>query len=150
MNTKPLTEERKRELYRRYISGLVSDGMLNRVRDGVLPGCAPVGYLNTHINGERAIVVDPKLGPLVQEAFRLAKSKKYSLRKILKELTPKGLVSRNGKPIGPSALMGILKNPFYTGRIRYYGELLPGGHEALVDDKAFMAAVEALRIKRKR
>ncbi len=64
-------------------------------------------------------------------------SGKCSLRTILSQLTPRGLVSRNGKAMGPSALRAMLRNPFYTGRIRYCGVLVPGRHEALIDDDLF-------------
>ena len=140
----------KQDSYARFLARrgeAVSEGMWDSVRRGVLPGCPPVGYLNSYIDGKSVIITDSKLAPLVREAFVLA-SKKSSLRNILAELTPKGLVSRNGKPMGPSALMGILKNPFNTGRIRYHGHSSPGKHEAIVVDDLFMDAVLSLRSKR--
>src|SRR4051794_27173632 len=95
-NALPVTLEEAFSRYHTHLGKLASRGMAQKVKNGGFPGYAPVGYLNTRIHGESVIVVDPKLGPLVQEAFKMAKSKKYSLRKILAELTPKGLVSRNG------------------------------------------------------
>lgn len=127
-----------------------STAMFEKVRNGDLPGCPPVGYRNARYPNEPAIMVDEKLAPLVREAFELAATGKHSLRELLKVMTGKGLVSRNGKAMGPSSFWRMLANPFYTGRIRYYGELLPGRHDALVDDDLFMDVVGTIRSRRKR
>ena len=143
-------KEKLRKLYYDELARRCREAMFQKVRSGEFPGCPPVGYRNgASWKGEPAIVVDEKLAPLVKEAFQMAQSNQYSLRAILKELTPKGLVSRNGKSLGPSALWSMLRNPFYTGRIRYCGELVPGKHKALVDDELFMEAVESLQSQKR-
>jgi hypothetical protein len=84
----------------------------NRAR-GLPTGCAPVGFRNRRdAEGRPYVEPDPVLAPLVAEAFRL-RARGMPIRKILAELTPKGLVSRNGKPMGPSGLLAVLRNPTY-------------------------------------
>lgn len=85
---------------------------LERNRANGLPtGCAPVGYRNRRdADGRPYIEPDLVLAPLVAEAFRL-RAEGMPIRKVLAELTPKGLTSRNGKPMGPSALLAVLRNP---------------------------------------
>ena len=127
----------------------VSEGMFQKVREGALPGCPPVGYRNGRCSHEPKIVVDGELAPLVQKAFCLASEGRFSLRKILKIVTDEGLVSRNGKSMGISAFCGTLRNPFYTGRMRYEGIVVAGNHEALVDDELFERVIERMQKKRK-
>ncbi len=95
-------------------------------------------------------MVDEKLAPLVKEAFDLAAGGTLSLRKILEVLTGKGLVSRNSKAMGASALHALLTNPFYTGKLRYNGELLEGRHQPLVSSEVFERVQENLAKRRRR
>jgi site-specific DNA recombinase len=137
------------DFYARDHSRRVSEGMFEKVRAGDLPGCPPVGYKNGRDNYGTKIVIDKKLAPSVKKAFYLAAEGKLSLRKILKILTAKGLLSRNGKPIGVSGLWAILTNPFYTGRIRYQGGLVPGNHEPMISDEIFFQVAESLKQKKR-
>jgi hypothetical protein len=110
--------------------------MQEKADSGVMPGCAPVGYKNVGSGRYSKIVRDPKNDWVIKLLFELVAAK-YSIRKAGKEASALGLVSRNGKALGPSALYLILTNPFYTGMIRYNGELIKGQHEAIIDKKLF-------------
>src|SRR4051812_3898794 len=143
----PLVQDLVRT-YHRYLGGLTKAGMDRKVQAGGYPGKAPTGYRNLRVGGEPRIKVDPVIGPLVAEAFHLAAQRRSSVRQVLAELTPKGLVSRNGEPLGPSALVGILRNPFYAGLVRYRGQLYRGVHEALVSRSLFERAGRSLRRRR--
>ena len=118
--------------------------MAEKAKAGIAPGCAPVGYKN--VGG--GIVRDDRMAPLIAEAFALAACE-MSLEKILAELTPKGLKSRNGKTMGRSALRLILTNPFYIGKLRFKDELLDGIHEPLVSEAVFKGANTSLSSRRK-
>ena len=104
---------------------------------GEIIGCAPVGYKNIEKDGRKCAVVDPTKAPYVQVAFHLAGDSNMTLPSILKMVTDLGLTSRNGKPLGPAALWGILTNPFYVGKIRHQGETLDGRHESIVSEELF-------------
>lgn len=120
-----------RDCYYRERGCRVSAAMRAKAERGVMPGCAPLGYKNAVVNGERVIVLDPETAPKVKRLFELATKKKMSLRKLAVEAEKMGLRSRNGKTFGPSALKAILENPFYKGLIRYQGELIRGNHNSL-------------------
>jgi hypothetical protein len=108
-----------------------------KARKGELVFCPPVGY-RINVDGPTAKPEpDPLLAPLVCEAFERYATGNYSLRKLLKRMTDRGLVSRSGKPMGPSALHVMLTNPFYYGRVRWGRELMEGGHEPLIDLDTF-------------
>lgn len=104
-----------------------------------------MGYRNVRDSYGSKVVMNKKLAPLVQKSFWLAAEGKLSLSNILRIVTHEGLVSRNGKPIGVSSHWVILCNPFYTGRIRYQGGLVPANHEPIIDDEIFFQAAESLK-----
>ena len=121
-----------------------------KAQAGELPGCTPVGYRNARDSGKATVEMDDELAPLVREAFEMAAEGSLSLRRMLEILTAKGLVSRNGRPLGASALRAILTNPFYIGKLRYGGELLEGAHEPLIGSELFERVQEGLAKRRRR
>lgn len=123
--------------------------MQEHAEAGRLMCAAPVGYKNAFVGDEKAVVLDPVMAPVVKEAFILAATGKYSLRKLIALLTPKGLSSRDGKPLQAETLRGILTNPFYLGYVRFDGKLTPGRHEALVDRTTFEKVQKGLAKRRK-
>jgi site-specific DNA recombinase len=131
--------------YHGYLGQRASYALAAKARRGECPGCAPTGYRNVRTGQGTRVEIDPHLGPLVREAFYLAGRRGLSLRKVLAELTPKGLMSRRGQPMGPSALRNILTNPFYVGMLRYKGQLAPGRHEPLVTPSCFDRVRRRLR-----
>jgi site-specific DNA recombinase len=131
------TYQEMKRIYHRQVGRLTRRALTERARQGRVTGCAPTGYRNVTVNGERRVEIDPVLGPLVREAFYLAGRRGMSIRKVLAELTPKGLVSRNGTSMHASALRHILHIPFYVGTARHLGQFYPGQHQALVTPSAF-------------
>lgn len=136
MNTKPIEEMTKQE-YMAWRGKKASLAMAEKAKRGELPGCAPVGYRNVWTGGEKSVVFDEKLAPLVRETFELAAEGTHPLRKILAVMTEKGLVSRTGGNLSVSSLWGILTNPFYIGMMRYGDEVVAGRHERSVSDETF-------------
>src|SRR5207253_10483655 len=59
-------------------------GFYGRLKQGILPMPAPVGYLNVGPGMPKA--VDPVKGPLVRQAFDLYASGKYSLDLLVDEM----------------------------------------------------------------
>ena len=142
-STNPLSD------YHAMTGRMASIAMEIKARKGELVFCPPVGY-RIDADGPRAKAVpDPLLAPLVREAFERYATGDCSLRKLLKTMTERGLVSRSGKPMGSSALHIMLTNPFYCGQVRWGGELLDGGHEPLVRREIFERVVMTLKSLRK-
>lgn len=117
-------------------------GFYGRLKQGVLPLPAPLGYLDRGAGKPKAI--DPVKGPLVRRAFELYDSGQYSLETLLEELHRLGLRNRRDGRVSKSGLSWLLNNPFYIGliKIRSTGEIFDGAHEPLIT-KALYARVQA-------
>lgn len=112
-------------------------GITGRLKQGLYPFRAPIGYLDN--GGGKAKTLDPRRAPLVKLAFELYASRRHSLRTLLAELNrKKGLTNREG---GTLTLCGIenANNPFYTGiiRIKRTGMSYRGVHERLISANLF-------------
>ncbi|MGV3615159.1 MAG: recombinase family protein [Fimbriimonas sp.] len=139
--------EEYRAAVRRDMSGLVKRGMRRLEERGGFAHMAPLGYRNVRDHEKGAmVVIDPGTEPLVRQAFELAAAGK-PLREILCFMTVKGLRSRRGRTLGPSALLGILTNPFYLGRIRSSGSSAPGAHGPIVEPALWEAAQAGFRAR---
>ncbi len=127
------------EIIARYMraSELTKQGMARQAALGKPQGPVPLGYRNCRSGGMKAVeLADPETVRLIQETFALA-ADGLPLRKILAEMTERGLKSRHGKPLGPSALWGILTNPFYIGKICFNNTLIESQHKPLIDVETF-------------
>lgn len=120
-------------------------GFYGRLKQGVYPLAAPIGYLDQ--GGGRLKIPDPERAALVREAFRLYATGEYSLTSLRRELHKRGLTSRSGKPLSRASLSRALNNPFYAGvlRIAVTGETFPGAHEPLISPSLFKAVQAQLR-----
>jgi len=107
-------------------------GINGRLRQGLFPFSAPIGYANH--GGGKAKTIDPMRGALIRQAFELYASREYSLRKLENELFSRGLRTRTGKKVDAGHLALILRNPFYMGLMRIRGrkETFPGVHVPLI------------------
>jgi hypothetical protein len=122
------------EFYSRNLATEVIKGTTQKAKNGGTPGRAPTGYLNVRrmVNGRevRTVEVDPERGPLMAWAFEAYASGEWTIRKLLAELTARGLTTapgqRGGKPLTVSHLHKLLRNPYYMGLVRYRGALYPG------------------------
>lgn len=122
-------------------------GFYGRLKQGLYPLPAPLGYLDSGTGKPKDI--DRKRGALVTDAFTLYATGEFSLERLRVNLTGRGLTNRGGAPISKSALSRMLNNPFYTGVIRIgtTGETFPGVHEPLVEAETFQAVQRILKGK---
>jgi site-specific DNA recombinase len=91
-------------------------------------------------------MVNPDEAGRVQAIFHLYLEKE-GLVPILQELDTRAWQSkrwttedgkiRGGKPFGKAALHGLLTNVIYTGMVNHKGEVYPGEHEAIVDQRTW-------------
>lgn len=118
--------------YIRNLREEVRKGMTGRLKQGILPFSAPLGYLNMGKGKHKEI--DPARGPLVRKAFELYDTGQYGHHSLRAKLERLGFRNRKGKPLSVNAVANILSNPFYAGiiRIRKTGETFPGGHAPLI------------------
>lgn len=120
------------------LSEEVKKGMNAKIARGEWPHKPPLGYhFDKGPDGRSKVEPHPASGPLMREAFALYASGFYSIKQLARELAPKGLTTRLGEPLGQGHFNVLLRNPFYTGRLKWKGAILPGAHEALVPIELF-------------
>ena len=115
----------------------IRKGISGRLKQGLYPLPAPIGYLN---NGKGKMkTIDPVMGPLVRKAFGLYATARYSLETLGEEMLRLGLRNRIGARVTRTGLSTLLNNPFYIGliRIKSTGEVFAGIHEPLIGKALF-------------
>lgn len=144
------------EFYSRNLATEVIKGCVQKAKNGGTPGKAPVGYLNVRqiVNGleGRTVEVDPERAPLVRWAFQAYATGDWTIRRLLAELTERGLTTVPGpktpaRPLTVSHLHRMLRHPYYVGIVRYQGVLYEGKHEPLVDHDTWQRVQELLSAK---
>ena len=115
-------------------------GINGRLKQGLYPFRAPIGYLDN--GGGRPKTPDPKRAALIRRAFELYASGRYSQRAILAEVNSRGLRKVDGSLLRPQNIETILSNPFYCGliRIKKTGSIYRGCHEPLIPVSIFERA----------
>lgn len=112
-------------------------GFYGRLKQGLYPIRAPIGYLDC--GGGQPKTPDPKMAPMVREAFELYATGNYSLIRLVDEMYRRGLRNRDGKKVSLNGLSTMLNNPFYTGmiRIKKSGDCFPGVHIPIIGARLF-------------
>ena len=121
-----------------YIDNLAENikrGHRAKLRKGIWPGFAPLGYLNNHRT--RDIDVDEEKSFLIKKAFELYTTGKYTLKQIAKILKDLGLRSYKGNILSVSCVQRLLKAPFYYGVFTFKGEMYQGSHQPIISKKLF-------------
>lgn len=135
--------------YIRNLRDEVKKGFYGRLRQGLYPLPAPIGYQDQGRGLPKT--PDPVTGPLVQQAFSLYETGQYNLRTLGQEMYRRGLRNRGGGRVTRNGLSKMLNNPFYTGRIsiRLTGEQFAGTHEPLIRQSQFLRVQQVLRGRKK-
>jgi len=122
-------------------------GFYGRLKQGIYPLAAPLGYLDC--GGGKAKAIDPVKGPLVKKAFELYATGRYNLHTLAAELQRSGLTKKSGRPLTLANLSYILNNPFYFGliKLRSSGETFLGAHPPLISKPLFDMVQAILRGK---
>ena len=113
----------------------VKRGLRQKIRNGVWPGWAPVGYLNNAKT--RGIDVDSEKAPKVKKMFEMYATGAYTLHSLANWCRKHDLYGNLGKEIALSNVQSILQNIFYLGLMKWKGEIFEGQHEPLISKKLF-------------
>ncbi|RJX18456.1 MAG: recombinase family protein [Desulforudis sp.] len=124
-------------------------GFYGRLKQGIYPLPAPIGYLDQGAGKPK--IPEPAKAFMVREIFRLYATGNYSLDQLVSYLECKGYKNNGSGKITRNGLATILHNPFYIGliRIRRTGETFAGIHEPLISKKTFDTVQDILKGKRK-
>ena len=158
------------EYYSGALSTHVKKGISERARQGLHLGAIPFGYESCWriVKGEKqprckvehpgGVHLHPKEGPAVKGLFQRYATGTVTLSQLAFRLNRQGYRTRNthkflnGSHVGEprlfttASIRGILHNPFYMGKIRHRGELLPGAHEAIATKELYELVQFALKI----
>ena len=121
----------------------VTRGMRQKVRNGIWPLWAPLGYLNNPIT--RGIDVDTKKAILIKRMFKVYSSGNYTLKEMSEWCKKADLKSNLDNDISPGQVQSTLQNIFYIGLMKYKGEVFEGKHKPLISKKLFDKVREVLK-----
>ena len=129
------------------LSENIKRGHRQKLKNGLWPQMAPLGYLNN--KATKMVYVNTEKAPLLKKSFELYASGKYTLKNLRKIISDFGLLGTKGKMLSVSNFQYLLKNPFYHGLIRYNGEYFEGKHEPIISKKLFDQVQEVMKQKSK-
>lgn len=120
----------------------VKRGLRTRAEMGMLPGWAPIGYLNDKRSDHKCeYLLDPIRSPIIKLIFEKVGKEKWSGVRIYHWLKEEiKFTTRSDKNMSISTLYELLKNPFYCGVFEYprkSGNWYVGKHEALITRELF-------------
>lgn len=112
-------------------------GFYGRLKQGIYPLPAPLGYLDKGKGKVKEF--DSLRAPLVRKAFELYAGGRFNLESLVDEMHRLGLRNRKGGTVTRNGLSVVLNNPFYIGIIRLTrtNETFPGGHQPLIPKSLF-------------
>src|SRR4030042_5144710 len=118
-------------------------GMRQKIRNGVWPLWAPLGYLNNPIT--RGIDFDKKKTLLIKKMFKVYATGNYTLKEMSEWCKKSGFKSNLDNDISPGQVQTTLQNIFYIGLMKYKGEVFEGTHKPLIPKKLFDKVQEVLK-----
>ena len=119
-------------------------GQMGRLKQGLTPWAAPVGYLD---NGKgKPKTIDPVKGPLIRKLFTLYSNGGYSLNSLTTHMYKLGLRNTANGKVTKTGISNILHNSFYIGRIhvKKWGKTFEGAHEPLISKSLFYSVEDRL------
>ena len=126
----------------------VKRGLKTRAEMGLLPGVAPLGYLNDKRRDHKCeMLVDSVRSPIVKQMFEKAAYERWSGRKIYAWLKEIDFRTRSNKYLPVSLVYTTLKNPFYCGVYEYprgSGNWYTGKHTPLITRELYQLVQEKL------
>lgn len=135
--------------YIRNLSDESKKGLYGRLKQGIYPFQAPIGYLDS--GGGNLKTVDPEKAPLIKKLFQFYATGLYSIIDLTDKMYEIGLRNRNGKKVTRNGISTILHNPFYVGtiKLRKNGQVFEGKHKPLVSKSLFIEVQNMLDGKKK-
>ncbi len=135
-----------------YIDNLsenIKRGLRQKLRNGVWPTKAPLGYINDPKS--RTIAVDSIKSKIIKRAFEIFTDGGKSIVEICRYLHRFGITGWTGKPIKIENMKRILSDTFYIGIMKYNGELYEGSHKCFISKELFAKVQKQIeRIERPR
>ena len=117
------------------LSENVKRGMRHKLRLGVWPLKAPLGYIND--SNTKTIQIDSERSKVIKKAFQLFSEGGKSFTQISLYLHKFGISKSDGKPMKINQITKMLKDKFYIGILRYDGEYYQASHKKFISKELF-------------
>jgi DNA invertase Pin-like site-specific DNA recombinase/DNA-binding transcriptional ArsR family regulator len=128
-------------LAKKFISNLseeVKKGQKEKISQGWLPTKSPLGYKTIGEKGHKIHVIDEDKSYYMKKAFEYYATGNYSLISLREKLYEEGLRTRNGSKLSKSRLEDILRDPFYSGSMKWNDVVYGNGlHKPLISKELF-------------
>src|SRR3989338_4357855 len=117
------------------LSENVKRGMRHKLRLGIWPLKAPLGYINNRAN--KTIEVNPETSKIIKKAFELFVQGGKSFTEITLYLHRFGISKSDSKPLKVDQVTKMLKDRFYIGILNYAGEYYQASHKLFISKELF-------------
>ena len=117
------------------LSENVRRGMRHKVRLGIWPMKAPLGYIND--SNTKTIQIDSGRSKFIKKAFQLFSEERKSFTAISLYLHKFGISKSDGKPLKVNQITKMLKDRFYIGILKYAGEYYQASHKTYISKQLF-------------
>ena len=118
------------------LSENVKRGMRHKLRLGIWPVKAPIGYIND--SSTRTIQLDSEKSKVIRRAFEYFSQGEKGFTDIANFMHKLGVTSsRSNKPMKIDYVKEMLSNRFYIGIMKYGGEYYDGTHKKFISKELF-------------
>ena len=117
------------------LSENVKRGIREKLRRGIWPKEAPLGYFNDLKT--KLIKVDLKKSKVVKKAFEKFCNSNISFSEIARFMYVNDIKTKKGDCLKVDQVKHMLRNPFYIGTFLYSGELYKGSHKTFISKALF-------------
>jgi len=124
------------------LSENIRRGIRQKLKNGLWPSFAPIGYTNNRKT--KGIDINTIEAPIIKKAFEMYSSGDCTLKGIAGFFVKSNLKSYQDKTLSVSRVQFILQNPIYYGIIRFNGEYYKGVHEPIISKKLFDKVAEIM------
>ena len=129
---------------RELTSERTKDKMIQRFNKGMWNGgISPFGYKDEN----KRLVIDIKESGIVKNIYESYINSR-SLAKVCENLKHNSITYRNGRLFSNTTIAYILRNPVYTGKVKFGGKLTQGNHQPIIAQEVFQA-VQAIHKDKK-
>ena len=129
------------------LSENIKRGHRQKLKNGIWPQKAPLGYLNDKVT--KNIIIDVDKSPLVVKTFEAYATGNFTFAQVRQKINDLGLKGTGDGVLAVSNFQYLLKNPFYHGLIRYGGEFYEGNHPSIISTQLFDDVQEVMTRKSK-
>ena len=127
------------------LSENVKRGIRQKIRNGVWPSKAPLGYFNEPRT--RTIEVHSGKAKLVKRAYQLFAEGGKTFVQISKFLAKSAITKRSGKPLGIDQVRHLLSNKFYVGILKLNDEYFEASHKLFISKDLFARVQKELKLR---